>query len=157
MNEATRLRALLQELVDAKAAHQKACANYKPPAGQSVFGSFPQPMLSYPPIDTAVLRLDKAWEAARKACLPPVDMSGPIVLGVDGNAGFAMIGPNLQEGEAEFVGIRDGMGALKERQIRACAMALATLRQRIGRPEAPFVYGPTHPSHKEPLDGPQEV
>lgn len=128
MNEATQLRALLSELVAAVLADQ----------------------------DADGVRQSKAFVAARKAALPSMNMKGPIVLGINGSAAFAVIGPDLQEGQTAFVGVRDGMAPLKERQIRAASMALIELRQRIGRPDEPYVYGPSHPLHKEQLDGPQE-
>ena len=67
------------------------------------------------------------------------------VLGVEGNAGFALLGRDLQVGVAEFCQVRDGFEKLHERRRRACAKALAQLRERLGRPDLPFVYGPSHP------------
>lgn len=129
MNEATQLRVLLSELVAVVAV-----AKYAEDVRQS-----------------------EAFVAASKAALPSPSRKGPIVLGIAGSAAFALIGPDLQSGEAAFVGVRDGMAPLKERQARAASMALIELRQRIGRPNEPYIYGPSHPLYKEPLDGPQEV
>jgi hypothetical protein len=68
-------------------------------------------------------------------------------LGVDGKAAFALLGHDLQSGEAEFVGIRDGMEPLSARQARAARNALANLRERLGRPDLGFFFGPSHPYH----------
>jgi hypothetical protein len=60
---------------------------------------------------------------------------------VDGNAAFALLGLNLQEGEVEFVHVADGMAPLAERQKDACLVALSTLRHRLGRPQLPYAWG----------------
>lgn len=41
-------------------------------------------------------------------------------IGVDGNAAFALLGDNLQEGVAEFVEIKDG--DVSTAQIQACCL-----------------------------------
>lgn len=67
-------------------------------------------------------------------------------LGVDGNCGFALVGPNLQEGEAEFeefIGdVRTSEGA---RQAKfAINRAYQRLKTRLGRPISYFI-GDSHP------------
>lgn len=71
-------------------------------------------------------------------------------LGIDGNCGFALIGPNLQEGEAEFEEIRatelnpdpKSVGAQKQ----AIDRAYTRLKARIGRPISYFI-GESHPDY----------
>lgn len=57
-------------------------------------------------------------------------------LGIDGNCGYALLGPNLQEGEAEFVEIEAPFDSLAEK--RACKKALDKLRERL--PHRTFSY-----------------
>lgn len=69
-------------------------------------------------------------------------------LGVDGNCGFALLGPNLQEGEAEFEefsgDVRTSEGA---RQAKlAINRAFRRLKARIGRPIS-YYLGASHPDH----------
>jgi Protein of unknown function (DUF1653) len=73
-----------------------------------------------------------------------------ILVGVDGNCGFAVYGANLQEGEAEFVQVRDGFGSLQERQRRACGYALQILRDRLGIASVPCVLHESHPDGPKP-------
>lgn len=71
-------------------------------------------------------------------------------LGIDGNCGFALLGPNLQEGEAEFEEIRatelnpdpNSDGAKKQ----AIHRAYTRLKARIGRPISYFI-GESHPDY----------
>jgi hypothetical protein len=71
-------------------------------------------------------------------------------LGVDGNCGFALLGANIQEGEAEFEEIRGtelnpdptSAGAAKQ----AINRAFARLKARVGRPISYFL-GESHPDH----------
>lgn len=61
-----------------------------------------------------------------------------VMLGVDGNAGFALLGEDLQSGEAEFVQIVPGpYGA-----INAAKQALNNLRARLNRPDLLYYLGP---------------
>lgn len=63
-------------------------------------------------------------------------------LGVDGNCGFALLGPDLQEGESEFVEIvAPDDGDIASRK------ALQKLRDRLGRPDLSYFIGPSHPKH----------
>lgn len=57
------------------------------------------------------------------------------VCGFDGNAGFALLGENLQEGEAEFVTIAEPGGDY-ERSL-ALISALENLRKRLNMPNLP--------------------
>lgn len=57
------------------------------------------------------------------------------ILSVDGNAGCALLGENLQEGEAEFVEVQQRSGEyLYEAEVRACCAAFRKLKQRLGIP-----------------------
>lgn len=69
-------------------------------------------------------------------------------LGVDGNCGFALLGANIQEGEAEFEefagDVRTSEGT---RQAKlAINRAFRRLKARIGRPISYYI-GPSHPDH----------
>lgn len=70
-------------------------------------------------------------------------------LGVDGNAGFALIGINIQEGEAEFVCIDDAPATFEtklQREGWAATKAYRNLRDRLGR-EFSYFLGSSHPRH----------
>jgi hypothetical protein len=67
-------------------------------------------------------------------------------LGVDGNCGFALLGPNLQEGEAEFEefagDVKTSEGA---RQAKLAAnRAFQRLKTRLARPVS-YYLGESHP------------
>lgn len=67
-------------------------------------------------------------------------------LGVDGNCGFALVGPNLQEGEAEFeefVGDVKTSDGARQAKI-AINRAYTRLRVRLGHPISYFI-GESHP------------
>lgn len=70
-------------------------------------------------------------------------------LGVDGNAGFALLGEDLQSGEAEFVEFdNDLQGPERARAGRiAATKAYRLLKARL--PDRTFSYwiGPSHPDH----------
>ncbi len=79
-------------------------------------------------------------------------------LGIDGNFGFAMLGANLQEGEAEFVEIALPAEASRhparyqhsEWVIAATKAATAAYRRLKARlPDREFSYylGTSHPGH----------
>lgn len=91
-------------------------------------------------------------------------MSERAQLGIDGNCGFALLGENLQEGEAEFVEIEPvtvppAIAATRHEQftqedrlarehgakLRACKIALQKLRARLGRPDLSYYFGISHP------------
>jgi hypothetical protein len=56
------------------------------------------------------------------------------ILSVDGNCGCALLGENLQEGEAEFVKVeRRPDEYLHEAQVRACWAAFKNLKKRLGK------------------------
>jgi hypothetical protein len=63
-------------------------------------------------------------------------------LGIDGNAAYALLGPNLHEGEAEFVQVEQGDELLSSAEMRAAKQALAKLRARLGQPELSYYLGP---------------
>lgn len=72
------------------------------------------------------------------------------VLGVDGNAGFALLGPDIQEGEAEFVPIDDCPipdSRKDEKEAWAATQALRRLERRLGR-RLSYYLGPSHPRHR---------
>lgn len=68
---------------------------------------------------------------------------GRAQLGVDGNCGFALLGTNLQEGEAEFVEIQPGREP--DNALAAGLQALKALRHRLKLPELNYYFGPSHP------------
>lgn len=66
-------------------------------------------------------------------------------LGIDGNCGYALLGANLQEGEAEFVEIADPENTSGDEYKIACKKALQALRQRLNRPDLGYYFGDSHP------------
>lgn len=92
-----------------------------------------------------------------------------VELGVDGNNGFALLGVNLQEGEAEFVEIpkvdpaqlprtrHEAFTGENQQRLElantlwACREANSKLRSRLGCPELAhlFYFGPSHPYGKD--------
>jgi len=73
-------------------------------------------------------------------------------LGVDGNCGFALLGGDIQSGEAEFVEIdydakeTDGTTVLGSHAERCAAhKALRMLRDRLNMPDLSYYFGPSHP------------
>ena len=65
-------------------------------------------------------------------------------LGIDGNCGFALLGVNIQEGEAEFVEIIN-TGYTVDDELRASKQAFRKLQQRLGRQDLSYWFGPSHP------------
>jgi hypothetical protein len=71
-------------------------------------------------------------------------------LGVDGNAGFALLGANIQEGECEFeevktdapIGSRDYANA----ERRAVKIAFDRLQKRLGR-QLSYYLDPSYPHY----------
>lgn len=85
-----------------------------------------------------------------------LDKYGRAELGIDGNAAFALLGPDLQEGEAEFVTLPQETGESGEgsfvvptgddaTKLRACKLALKRLCARLGVDALPYYFGPSHP------------
>lgn len=79
-------------------------------------------------------------------------------LGVDGNAGFARLGENLQEGEAEFVEIdlpneasKDPNRYHKIEWVDAAKIAInkayRKLKERLSDQEFSYYLGSSHPDH----------
>lgn len=68
---------------------------------------------------------------------------GRAQLGIDGNCGFALLGENLQEGEAEFAEIQRGREP--DNQLAACKEALRKLRERLNLPHLSYCFGESHP------------
>lgn len=79
-------------------------------------------------------------------------------IGIDGNAGFALLGDDLQSGEAEFVEIALPLAASKDpnryhhsewvsaAKIAASA-AYRKLKARLIEREFSYYLGPSHPDH----------
>ena len=69
-------------------------------------------------------------------------------LGIDGNCGFALLGEDLQVGEAEFVKVppEDGIRSLHQRECWAATKAYTNLKKRLGIPMSYYI-GPSHPNH----------
>ena len=64
------------------------------------------------------------------------------VVGVDGNCGFALLGPDLQAGEAEFVEVKQHPGeTLADTQWMAAALAMKALRTRLNKPYLAYRLG----------------
>jgi hypothetical protein len=79
-------------------------------------------------------------------------MADRVLMGIDGNAGFALLGPDLQEGEADFVVINKDDGP-RAAEI-ACNKAYAALGKRLGKSSgaineqwAPYQLDPSHPRY----------
>ena len=79
-------------------------------------------------------------------------------LGVDGNCGFALLGEDLQVGEAEFVEIDLPPGASKDPNRyyksewvsaakRAIWKAHRALKARLPDRQFSYYLGPSHPDH----------
>lgn len=62
-------------------------------------------------------------------------------LGIDGDCGFALLGPNIQEGEAEFVEVIPTTVGKYYDQRTAAYEALRRLRIRLGKPELGYFLG----------------
>lgn len=79
-------------------------------------------------------------------------------LGVDGNAGFALLGEDLQSGEAEFVTIDLPIAASKDERRyhssewrsaakRAINKAFSALKERFPGRKFSYYLGESHPDH----------
>lgn len=66
-------------------------------------------------------------------------------IGIDGNCGYALLGDNIQEGEAEFVEVPNPGGRIE--QMIAAKAALARLRERLGMPRLSYFLAPSHPNY----------
>lgn len=82
-------------------------------------------------------------------------------LGIDGDCGFALLGEDIQSGEAEFAeieGVTPDNSTHHERftqehtmqmelgaKLRACGQALEQLRTRLNMPELSYYFGKSHP------------
>lgn len=62
-------------------------------------------------------------------------MAERAIIGIDGNTGFALLGEDLQVGEAEFVVVppEDGERNLSQRESWAATQAFRALEKRLGR------------------------
>lgn len=71
-------------------------------------------------------------------------------LGVDGDHAFALLGDDIQSGEAVFVKVENGdTWRTKDRaaaERRAATKALNLLREKLGRPLS-YHIGGSHPDH----------
>lgn len=68
------------------------------------------------------------------------------MLGVDGNCGFALLGPNIQEGEAEFIEVKAPAGDWEKAE--AASEAFDKLKARVAPDDIlRFGYGTSHPYH----------
>lgn len=79
-------------------------------------------------------------------------------LGIDGNCGFALLGEDLQIGEAEFVEIKMPPEASKDplryqnsewnrAAVRAATAAYKALKARLPDQEFSYYLGSSHPDH----------
>ena len=114
--------------------------------------------MSYRPItycNTCGEAFDVYREPGNRRCDECVDKLvegyGRAKLGIDGNAAFALLGPDIQEGEAEFVTIPDDMAehchppGEVSAQLICCRMAFLKLRERLGRPDLSYYLDRSHP------------
>jgi hypothetical protein len=71
-------------------------------------------------------------------------------LGIDGNCGFALLGPNIQEGECEFEPIKDFGPVWHTEQHRQARLAInrahMRLKKRLAPKEFSYFLGPSYPS-----------
>lgn len=68
------------------------------------------------------------------------------ILSVDGNCGCALLGENLQVGEAEFVEVSPRNGEpLHEAQTRACWAAFKRLKDRLNMPQLSYAWQTRRP------------
>ena len=84
-----------------------------------------------------------------------LDITQRAELGIDGNCGYALLGVNIQEGEAEFVEIPTAAADKDSSFMRpkgddaaklwACKEALRRLRARLGAPNISYYFGRSHP------------
>jgi len=104
-------------------------------------------------------------ETLKAKHLMTININARAELGIEGNFGFALIGENLQEGEAEFVEIdplnrarlpntrheqftgEERLRAELGAELRACHEAHKRLRKRLGCPELThrYYFGKSHP------------
>lgn len=72
-------------------------------------------------------------------------------LGIDGNCGFALLGENIQEGEAEFVEIKTaapaGSSDWHHAAVRAATEAYNNLKRRLPDRQFSYFLGTSHPNH----------
>ena len=70
-------------------------------------------------------------------------------IGVDGNCGFALLGEDLQQGEAEFVLIDTAAqkysSEWEDAACRAATKALSNLHKRLPDKHFSYYLGPSHP------------
>lgn len=80
------------------------------------------------------------------------------ILGVDGNAGFALVGEDIQSGEAEFIEIALPIEASKDPNRyhksewvsaakRAATLAYRALQARLPDRKISYALGPSHPDY----------
>lgn len=75
-------------------------------------------------------------------------MNNRAELGVDGNAGYALLGENLQEGEAEFVEVVQYKDEpLHVAEARAASTAYRRLKDRLGMPGLSYYLDESHPRY----------
>ena len=69
-------------------------------------------------------------------------------LGIDGNYAFALLGPNIQEGESELVELSsiNSPCAISSTAQIACQRALKQLRKRLNLPNLSYYLGKSHPN-----------
>jgi hypothetical protein len=69
-------------------------------------------------------------------------------LGIDGNCGFALLGENIQDGEAEFVEVVQMKDEpLHIAESRAATKAYNQLKARLGLPHLSYFIGTSHPRY----------
>ena len=78
-------------------------------------------------------------------------MTERAMLGIDGNAAFALLGEDLQSGEAEFITVEcdepKWTSAWEVAACRAAATAYHNLKVRLGREDISYYLGTSHPNY----------
>lgn len=71
-------------------------------------------------------------------------------VGIDGDCGYALLGPNLQEGEAEFVQIPEPnhVDDRRAQKMWACQEAMWRLRKRLELPNLTYHMSSSHPNYR---------
>lgn len=76
------------------------------------------------------------------------EQTGKIVIGIDGNCGFALLGPDLQEGESEFVEVEPPITPIRQKHAAATAHSMLLVRLELP-PDFPWEYHESHPCYRK--------
>lgn len=91
------------------------------------------------------------WCCAAGMCVREDEEMERAELGVDGNRGFALLGDDLQVGEAEFVEIKTtaavGTSEWHHAAVSAATEAYRALKARLNDREFSYYLGTSHPNY----------